>query len=119
MASHHHTGKLGEDLAAAYFEREGFTILQRNWRYRHLEVDLIVQKNSMLHFIEVKCLRGNKMGYPEESVSQKKIKNLMDAAAEYMERFPGCGKMRIDVLAITLHRDRPEEYFLIEDLYDF
>ena len=119
MASHHQTGHTGEMLARSYFEKKGYRVLHQNWRFHHLEVDLIAQHENTLHIIEVKCLQGNRGGYPEQTVSKKKIKNLMDAAAAYTEQYPDWEKVRIDVLSITLYKHTAPEYFLIEDVYDY
>ena len=54
MALHHQTGKTGEALAAVYLLEKGFRIIHQNWRHSHWEVDIIAQKDHILHFIEVK-----------------------------------------------------------------
>ena len=77
MAAHNDKGKQGEQLAADYFSTRGYEILQQNWRYRHWEIDIIASRNNMLHFIEVKCRSSSGSGFPEESISKKKIKNLV------------------------------------------
>ena len=119
MAAHNQIGKDGEALAKGYFEERGYRILHQNWRFKHWEVDIIASYNNILHFIEVKCLRGKNRGFPEQTVSKKKIQNLMNAAAAYTDLFPGEHKIRFDVLAITLQKNIPAEYFLIEDVYDY
>lgn len=55
MAWHNETGKTGEKLAADWLEKKGFTILEKNWRHKRLEVDIIAEKDNLLHFIEVKA----------------------------------------------------------------
>ena len=118
MALHNITGKYGETLAAAYFTERGYTILHQNWRNARFEVDIIASVRETLHFIEVKTRRTRKFGLPEESVSPKKIKNLIDASAIYLYENPQWIKIQFDVLAITLGKTEEEnEYFLIEDVY--
>ncbi len=117
MAAHNDTGKKGEELAATFFTNNGYTLLEKNWRTGHMEVDIIAAKNGMLHFIEVKCRSTKKFGKPEENVSRNKIKLLIDASAEYLHKNPEWQKIQFDVLAITLHPSEPDEYFLIEDVY--
>lgn len=73
MAWHNETGKTGEKLAADWLEK-GFTILEKNWRHKRLEVDIIAEKDNLLHFIEVKSRSSQNYGLPEESVSLKKLK---------------------------------------------
>ncbi len=117
MASHNLTGSIGEDLAASWFEEKGFSVLHRNWRHGRFEVDIIATKNNMLHFIEVKCRRSKKFGHPEENVSPKKIKNLIDASAEFLYLHPEWQRIQFDILAINLYENEPTEYFYIEDVY--
>jgi putative endonuclease len=118
MAAHNDTGKHGEKLAAVYFEKAGYTLLEQNWRHKKWEVDIIAFKENILHFIEVKCRSTKKFGHPEESVNSKKIKNLIDASAEYLYLHPEWKRVQFDVLSITLHKEEEEDYFLIEDIYE-
>jgi len=117
MAQHNKTGSLGEGLAARYLTNSGFNILHQNWRYSHWEVDIIAEKGGVLHFIEVKTRRTKKFGHPEEAVSKKKIRNLVNASEEYLYQFPQWQRIQFDILAITLFKNVPAEYFFIEDVY--
>ena len=115
MARHIHTGKKGEELAVEYFKGMGYVILYRNWRCGHLEVDIIAERDGTLHFIEVKTKTSHRYGFPEDEVSAKKIKNLIDAADVFLFEHPNWEKIQFDVLAITLNP--AVVYFLIEDIY--
>ncbi len=117
MASHNETGKKGEELAAAWLEKSGFSLLHRNWRHSHYEIDIIASKNDKVHFIEVKTRSSNRFGFPEESVSDKKIENLMQAAEEFLHRHPDWKNIQYDVLAITLSNNQEPSFFFIEDVY--
>lgn len=117
MAQHNQTGTSGEKMAAGYFTSIGFTVLHTNWRHSHWEVDIIAHKNNILHFIEVKTRRTKKFGHPEEAVSKKKIQNLLNAAEEYLYQHPEWKRIQFDVLAITVLKNEPVEYFFIEDVY--
>ncbi|MFT3750175.1 MAG: YraN family protein [Agriterribacter sp.] len=116
MANHNNTGKKGELLAADYLKSKGFTILHNNWRYSHYEIDIIVSRDNTLHFIEVKARRSTKFGLPEESVSHKKMQNLVNAAEEFLYQYPEWKRVQFDVLAITIN-GQSAEYFFIEDVY--
>lgn len=118
MSAHNETGQLGERLAAAYFEARGYDILHKNWRCRNWEIDLIATREKMLHFIEVKTVRSLTFGHPEERVSKKKLRYLIDAAEEFLYRNPEWPRVQFDVLAITMLRGKDVEYFLIEDVYE-
>ncbi|MEO6668503.1 MAG: YraN family protein [Ferruginibacter sp.] len=117
MAAHNEKGKVGEQLAAYYFLNLGYEILHQNWRHRRWEVDIIATKDQMLHFIEVKCRSTDRYGFPEEGVSLKKIKHLIDASAEFLYQFPQWKRVQFDVLAITQLSNDEAEYYLIEDVY--
>ena len=60
------TGFLGENIASAHLLELGFEILERNWRYKHLEIDIIASKENLLHIVEVKTRTSLLFGYPEQ-----------------------------------------------------
>ncbi len=117
MAQHLHTGKLGEQMGAAFVEHRGYRVLEKNWRHSHWEVDIIAEKNEVLHFMEIKTRRTKKYGQPEEKVGAKKIKNLINAAEQYLYLHPQWKRIQFDILSITILKGEPAEYFLIEDVY--
>ncbi len=115
MAKHNEIGKYGERLAVVFFENLGYQIIHKNWRYGHLEIDLIAHKRGVLHFIEVKTKSSNRYGFPEEEVSKQKLQKLINASEEFLRAFPDWQNIQFDILAITL---KPSiAYFLIEDAY--
>jgi len=111
------TGNKGEDMAVDYLIAHGYTILHRNWRFKSWEVDIIANKGKFLHFIEIKTRSSSAYGKPEESISKKKIDNLMNAAEEYQYQNPQWKFIQFDVLAITLRYNGPAEFYMIEDVY--
>jgi putative endonuclease len=115
MATHNETGKKGEALAVAWLQNNGFEILHCNWRHARFEIDIIATRNSMLHFIEVKTRTNKRFGYPEESVSVKKLENIFEAASFYLENNAQWTKVRYDILSILFIND-DVEYFFIEDV---
>lgn len=117
MNTNNEKGKSGEDLAAIYLQKEGYTILERNWRFRHWEVDLIASKGKFLHIIEVKTRHSLRFGKPEESITKDKMRNLRNAAEEYQYLHPEWKFLQFDVLAITMVNEEAKEFFMIEDVY--
>ena len=111
------TGNKGEDMATDYLTAHGYTILHRNWRFKNWEVDIIANKGKFLHFIEIKTRTSGAYGKPEESISKKKLENLMNAAEEYQYLNPQWKFIQFDVLAITLRYNDTAEFYLIEDVY--
>ena len=117
MASHNELGKDGEQMATDWLVTKGYEILHRNWRYKYYEIDIIATKGKLLHFVEVKSRQSTQLGYPEESVTKKKFKNLQRAADEFLFQNPGYKMIQYDILAITLLKNKEPEFFLIEDVY--
>jgi putative endonuclease len=116
MTNYIETGKRGEALAATYLSDLGFEILERNWRYRRSEIDLIGSKDGILHCIEVKTRTSTTFGFPEESVTNKKIKSLLRAGTAYMFKNPGWKIIQYDVLSIMIYENAPIEYLFIQDI---
>lgn len=117
MASHIDFGKLGEQLAADFLVNKGYTILYRNWRHSHYEIDIVALKNDLPHFVEVKTRSSKQYGEPEESVNKKKIRSLLQAADEFLFRNPRYTNFQIDILSINIHPQEEPQYFFIEDVY--
>ena len=78
------TGKKFEKLAVKYFEQQDYKILEQSWRSGHKEIDLIIQKDNLLVFVEVKSAYTKKFGHPSERVDKKKILNITNCAQEYL-----------------------------------
>lgn len=117
MASHNETGKIGEQLAAEWVRKQGYSIVKQNWRYGHWEIDLIATKNDKLHFFEIKTRKGSSFGYPEDRVDKKKLHLFISAGTEYIRLFPSHKWIRFNILSITIRADDDIEYFLLEDVY--
>src|SRR4051812_44758434 len=100
MAQHNETGIEGEDMAVKYLVEKGYSILHRNWRHSHWEIDIIASNKERLHFVEVKTRRSDLFGHPEESITKKKMKLLMNSAEVYLFQNPQWKKIQFDVVSI-------------------
>jgi putative endonuclease len=100
-------GASGERIAAEYLILSGYRIVERNYRSRYLEVDLIAEKSGRLAFIEVKMRRSDSCGSALESMSRRKIRNLRAAARSFLSESP-CrySEYRFDLVAIDINRMR-------------
>lgn len=78
------TGRRGEEAACEYLRRLGHTIVERNWRSGHLEVDIITLAADGLHFVEVKTRIAPFASAPEESVTATKQRKIVNAARRYL-----------------------------------
>lgn len=96
-------GRAGERLAAVQLESQGYRIVETNFRCRYGEIDLIVEDDYTLVFVEVKLRRGTAFGSPEEAVDARKQHRLLQVAAYYIALHE-CSERswRIDVVAIQL-----------------
>jgi putative endonuclease len=117
MALHNELGEQGEKMAVAWLTEKGYEILHVNWRYSYYEIDIIARKNKILHIIEVKSRKYFPGAFPEESVTRKKFKHLQRAADQFLSQNPGYKWIQYDILAITIHKNKKEEYFLLQDIY--
>ena len=104
-------GKKGEELAAEFLERKGFTVLTRNFRYRKAEIDLIIQKDNWLIFVEVKTRSSTAYGEPEAFVDQRKANLIFIAAEEYIFGIDWHGHVRFDVISVKLGSETVIEHF--------
>jgi len=96
------TGNLGEDLAEAYLIKKGYRILNRNFRTRFGEIDLIARKDEMITFFEVKTRLSSICGTGREAVDERKIAHIRKAALEYITKTNWTGNISIDVIEIHL-----------------
>ena len=117
MANHIQTGKTGEALGIDWLMGKGYIVRERNWRHSAWEVDVILEKDAVLHLVEIKTRRSRKFGLPEEKVGRKKIQNLINAAEAYLYLHPEWKRIQFDILSILIEKDEPVAFFLLEDVY--
>lgn len=96
-------GALGEKLASQYLKKDGYSIVERNYRIRNGEIDIIAKNNGELIFVEIKTRSTERYGYPEEGVTFLKKKRMATAIRSYLLRFPSQPLYRIDIVAITIN----------------
>lgn len=104
-------GKFGEGLACTYLEKLGYRILERNFRIRGGEIDIVAIDGNTLVYVEVKTRSSDAFGRPEESVNFRKIKFLERAAKFYRNNRAYLNlpqQERIDVISIKTESVKPE-----------
>ena len=102
-----HRGKRGEDAAAQYLTAHGCTVLDRNVRLAHGEIDLVASDGEHLLFVEVKtrtAVSGNAYGTPASAVTYRKQTRIISAAEEYLRLHPTELFPRLDVCEVFLSR---------------
>ena len=94
-------GQWGEETASAYLEKNGYTILTRNYHTAHGEIDIVASKAAVLTFVEVKTRSSHGFAYPEDSVTKSKQAHMLSAALYYLQSHPESGESwQFDVIAI-------------------
>jgi putative endonuclease len=94
------TGSIGEKLAAEFLEEKGFKVVARNFRWKRAEIDLIVQREEWLIFVEVKTRSSNSFGEPESFVGDYQRRLIYDAAEEYIFSTDWQGHIRFDIVSV-------------------
>lgn len=96
-------GKLGEDIAVEYLKKQGFKIIDRNFRIRGGEIDIVAIDGETLAFIEVKTRSSSEFGTPLEAITPWKLRALIRSAEFYKIKHPRLPEaMRIDAVAVIL-----------------
>jgi putative endonuclease len=94
-------GQAGEDAVARWYIAAGYTVLDRNWRVREGELDLVVRDASTIAFCEVKTRRGDGFGLPVEAVTARKRQRLRLLARRWLAGYDGgAGSLRFDVASV-------------------
>ncbi len=100
-------GQRGEQIAAAFLEAQGYQIVEKNYRYRRGEIDLIALDQDVLVFVEVKWRSSSAYGYPEEAVSEKKRNLLLQTSEQYIFEKDWQQALRYDIVAIVEQQGKP------------
>ena len=99
-------GQKGEDLVAAWYEAAGYRILDRNWRCRDGELDLVVGRGPAVVFCEVKTRRSTRYGAPVEAVTATKQRRIRTLALQWLAAHSRRGDdLRFDVASVLFPRD--------------
>ncbi len=111
-------GKAAEDAAVRFLKARGYKILERNYKTKFGEIDIIAQFQGVVCFLEVKARRSLNLGVPQEAVSAAKQRRICRVAVYYLKsnrllEYPA----RFDVLALLYVNSRPE-ITLITDAFE-
>lgn len=110
-------GREGENLAAEYLEKKGYQVLEKNYRFKKSEVDLICQKDGLLIFVEVKTRSSRIFGQPESFVSDTQKIAIIRAAEQYMLDADWSNDLRFDIVAIISNQSEEEILHLKDAFY--
>jgi putative endonuclease len=106
-------GQIGEDVACMFLEKHGYNIIDRNYRKKWGEIDIIAKKDEILHFVEVKSVSHETEYNPEENVHPWKMKRLYRAIQTYLleKDVSDETEWRLDILAVFLDLDTRKAKF--------
>lgn len=107
MSAHHHLGNRGESIACTHLLRNGYRILEQNWRYDRAEVDIIAEVADLIVFVEVKARSTDFFGSPSSFVTDRKQELLMKAAEAYLDQSDIDKEVRFDIIGIVLDPNLP------------
>jgi putative endonuclease len=100
-------GELGERIAERWLRKNGWRVVQRRFRSGHRDIDLIVERNDTVAFVEVKARRGSRFGDPVEAVNWSKQKELARSASVWIDRHGRpSDSYRFDVVGVLVEGER-------------
>ena len=98
----------GELIAFMILQRDGFTILETNWRFKKDKIDIIAKKNGATYFIQVKTRANKKHIKPSNYIDTKNIAIYKDAAMYYLVEKPGKSEVKFDIINVIIGKDETE-----------
>lgn len=119
MAAHNDLGEIGEAMAAEYLLKNGYEILERNYRYLKAEVDIIAQTGNTLCAVEVKTRSTPDFGNPQDFVKPKQIQLLVKAIDHYVSSKDLDVEVRFDIVAIIKNKSGTRLEHLENAFYHF
>jgi len=112
MVSTRELGEIAEGLAEDHLVKLGYQILERNWHYGHLELDIVAQDGDELVIVEVKARSGLRYEHPSEAVTNAKIRRIVEAADAYIIEKKIESDTRFDVITVIfVHQKIELEHF--------
>jgi putative endonuclease len=116
MALHNEIGKIGEEIALKFLKNQEYEVLELNWRFRKLEIDIIAKDGDTLVVIEVKTRKSDTFGAPDVFVDKKKQRFLIKAINEYVNQKNLENEIRFDIVSV-LYDNNQEKIEHIKDAF--
>lgn len=119
MAAHNDLGKWGEEVAAEFLVSNGYTILERDWKDGHRDIDIIARTaDETIVFVEVKTRTSDVIAKPEDAITKQKIKSIGKAANAYVKAYQLWNELRFDVITIIGNRKENAQINHIADAFN-
>ena len=119
MAEHNDLGRWGEEVAATYLQRKGYTVIEQDWKSGHRDLDIIAlnETKDTLVFVEVKTRRNQMFTDPVDAVGYQKIRNLQQAANHYVKYRRIDLDIRFDIITVVGTPDMEPDISHMEDAF--
>ena len=101
MAAHNELGAWGEQLASDFLQQKGYTIIERDWKLGHKDLDIIALLDDTVVFVEVKTRRNRVFEEPEEAIDYRKLQHLRQAINYYVKSKRINLAIRLDVITVV------------------
>ncbi|MGO1545697.1 MAG: YraN family protein [Gulosibacter sp.] len=110
-------GRLGEDLTVEYLQQHGYEVLDRNWRCKMGEIDIVAREIGQLACIEVKTRRSLRSGHPFESITPEKLARMRRLAGQWAASNPEiAGSVRVDAVSVIIARGSAPAIVHLQDI---
>lgn len=120
MASHNDLGNEGEELAAAYLQKNGYHIITRNYTYLKGEIDIIARSGNIIAIVEVKTRSTPDFGDPQEFLKPAQRKRLVETAHKFTEDYGDENiEVRFDFIGVIINRAGTKIEHLVDAFYHF
>jgi putative endonuclease len=104
-------GREGESAAVSFLKKKGYRILEKNFRSKVGEIDIIAEQDGVIVFVEVKARTDHEFGHPLNALTPKKQKKIIQTAQSFLARKRISDKpMRFDVVALTSDAESPDSW---------
>ena len=100
MAQHNQLGKEGEKQAVEFLIKQGFSVRETNWRLDKLEIDIIAQKDMVLHIVEVKTRSDDEYFDPMKAITRAKKRHMVNSANAYINYYQLQCEIQYDVIIL-------------------
>ncbi len=120
MAEHNDLGKWGETEAARYLQGKGYSILERDWRQGHRDLDIVAltEERDTVVIVEVKTRQNDDLEKPEQAVDMKKMRNIAAATDIYIKQRNIVHQLRFDIISIVGTVNKVQKIEHIEDAFN-
>ena len=119
MAEHNKLGITGEQIAIEFLIENNFEILEKNWRYKRAEVDVIAKKDNWIIIVEVKTRSSGNFDSLADSINKTKIRMLTEAAEAYIMQNDLENEVRFDVISIIKNKTKHTIQYIENAFYPF